>query len=314
VTYDETKLAHVHTKVDGYIEKAYVQATGTRVKAGQPLVEIYSPDLVSTQEEYLQAYRSARRAQAGLQAVQDLLESARRRLELWDISDTQITRLEQTGTVTETMTLNSPFDGVVVFTEAIEGMHVKPAMHLYKIADLSRVWVEADIYEYELPWIEEGQQVVVNQSYVPGKEYVGHVDYIYPYMESKTRTVKVRSIFENRNGELKPGMYVNMEIHSEIDANAVTLPEESIIFSGTRAIAFVSLGDGRFEPRNVELGPLSGDGYYQVYNGVHTGEKVVTSGQFLLDSESKLQEALQKMVARNESGEGSSAVIQEHNH
>jgi Cu(I)/Ag(I) efflux system membrane fusion protein/cobalt-zinc-cadmium efflux system membrane fusion protein len=314
VTFDETRLAHIHTKVDGYIERAYVQATGTRVEAGQPLVEIYSPEMVATQEEYLQAYRNV--SQAGLmsQGSKDLLASARRRLEFWDISAQQISQLEQTGEVSKTLTLNSPFSGVVVLTEAIEGMRVQPGMHLYRIADLSEVWVEADIYEYELPWLEEGQPVSMNLSYNPGVEYTGSVEYIYPYLESKTRTVKVRSVFENNDGMLKPGMYANLSIQSEIDENALAIPEEAVIFSGERAITFVALGGGQFEPRDLQLGALSGDGYYAVQGGVHADEEIVTSGQFLLDSESKLQEALQKMLSRNRSGEEAAASMQGHNH
>jgi len=202
----------------------------------------------------------------------------------------------------------------VVLTEAIEGMRVQPGMHLYRIADLSEVWVEADIYEYELPWLEEAQPVTMNLSYNPGAEYTGSVDYIYPYLDSKTRTVKVRSVFDNDDGMLKPGMYANLSIQSQIEENAVAIPEEAVIFSGERAIAFVALGGGQFEPRDLQLGPLSGDGYYTVQAGVHEGEEIVTSGQFLLDSESKLQEALQKMLSRNRSGEDAAVSMEGHNH
>ena len=314
VTFDETRLAHIHTKVDGYIERAYVQATGTRVEAGEPLVEIYSPEMVATQEEYLQAYRNVSQAGVISQGSKDLLASARRRLEFWDISARQISQLEQTGEVSKTLTLNSPFSGVVVLTEAIEGMRVQPGMHLYRIADLSEVWVEADIYEYELPWLKEGQPVSMDLSYSPGVQYNGSVEYIYPYLESKTRTVKVRSVFDNNDGMLKPGMYANLNIESQIEENAVAIPEEAVIFSGERAIAFIALGEGRFEPRDLQLGALSGDGYYAVQGGIHEGEEIVTSGQFLLDSESKLQEALQKMLSRNRSGEEAAASMQGHNH
>ncbi|MCF7803068.1 MAG: efflux RND transporter periplasmic adaptor subunit [Candidatus Marinimicrobia bacterium] len=304
VVYDETNLAHVHTKVTGYIEETHVQITGERVKKGEPLVEIYSPELVATQEEYLQAYRSAQRSGG---ASGDLLSSARRRLEFWDISEEQINRLEQTGEVRKTMTLYSPFSGVVVFTNAIDGMRVQPGMRMYEIADLSTVWVEAELYEYELPWLEENQQVEMNLSYTPGKTYEGRVDYIYPYLEEKTRTVKVRSVFPNPNGELKPGMYANLRVHSEIGKNVPAIPEESVIWSGERTLVFIALGDGHFAPRDVKLGALSGDGYYEVLSGARAGETVVTSGQFLLDSESKLKEALQKMLSKRESGSSESA-------
>jgi len=306
VTYDQSKLAHVHTKVDGYIEKSYINAVGDQVKKGDPLVEIYSPKLVSTQEEYLQAYRSLQRLAARsatgqeLSQSKELLESARRRLEYWDISDRQINTLEQTGTVTKTMQLNSPFDGIVVDLKAIEGMRVQPGMRLYNIANLNTVWVESDIYEYELPWLKEGQHVAMNLSYVPGQQFNGYVDYIYPFLESKTRTVKVRSVFDNASGELKPGMYANVRIQSSIGDSVTAIPEESVIYSGERTLVFISLGKGRFVPRDVKLGAISGDGYYQVLSGIEPGEIVVTSGQFLLDSESKLKEALQKMIAKRQ--------------
>ncbi len=306
VAYDETKLAHIHTKFDGYIEEAYVAATGQRVKKGEPLVAIYSPELVSTQEEYLQAYRGYQNVQASgneykVTQARDLLASAERRLEFWDISEDQITRLKESGTVTKTMVLRSPFNGVVIEKKAVDGMRMQPGMKLYEIADLSTVWVEADIYEYELPWVKEGQPVEMNLSYMPGKTLEGYVDYIYPYLDDKTRTIKVRSVFANENYALKPGMYSNVRIMSEIGKEVLSIPEESVIWSGERTLIFVSLGDGRFAPRDVKLGALSGDGYYEVLSGTQPGETVVTSGQFLLDSESKLKEALQKMLAKQQS-------------
>ena len=305
VVYDETNLAHVHTKVTGYIEETHVEITGERVEKGEPLVEIYSPELVATQEEYLQAYRSAQRSGG---ASGDLLSSARRRLEFWDISEEQINRLERTGEVRKTMTLYSPFTGVVIFTNAIDGMRVQPGNPLYKIADLSTVWVEAQLYEYEIPWLTENQKVMMHLSYTPGKTYKGRIDYIYPYLEEKTRTVKVRSVFQNPNGELKPGMYANLQLYSEIGRDVPAIPEESVIWSGERTLVFIALGDGHFAPRDVKLGALSGDGYYEVLSGARAGETVVTSGQFLLDSESKLKEALQKMLSKRESGSSKSAV------
>jgi len=304
VTFDETKLTQIHTKVNGYIEKSYVNATGDMVKKGQALVDIYSPDLVATQEEYLQTHRSLQRARTGgdttrISQAQTLLASARRRLEFWDISDQQITRLEETGVVRKNMTLYSPFKGVVIDLTAREGMRVQPGMSLYKIADLSTVWVESDVYEYELPWLKEGQAVTMDLTYLPGKQFQGRVNYVYPYLEPKTRTVKVRSIFANPTGELKPGMYADVRIQAGIGSGGqVAIPEESVIWSGERTLIFLAIGGGRFVSRDVQLGALSGDGYYQVLNGVEPGETVVTSGQFLLDSESKLKEAVQKMLSR----------------
>jgi len=307
VTYDETKMAHLHTKIDGYIEETYVAATGQQVNRGEPLVAIYSPELVSTQEEYLQIYRTNQRAlnngnQSEINRTEDMLASVRRRLEFWDIPDAQIRRLEEEGTVTKTMTLNSPFNGVVIQKTAVDGMRVQPGMKLYEIADLSTVWVEADIYEYELPWIEEGQSVEMQLSYLPGSNLQGYVDYIYPYLNDKTRTVTVRTVFSNEDHTLKPGMYTNVRIQSELDGQPVSIPEESVIWSGERTLLFVSMGDGRYVPRDVRLGALGSGGYYEVLAGVQPGETVVTSGQFMLDSESKLKEAIQKMMARRETG------------
>ncbi|HKJ69139.1 MAG TPA: efflux RND transporter periplasmic adaptor subunit [bacterium] len=312
VTYDETKLAHIHTKFNGYIEETYVAATGQRVRKGEHLVAIYSPELVSTQEEYLQAYRGYQNARASgneykITQTEDLLSSAKRRLEFWDISEDQISRLEESGAVSKTMVLRSPFNGVVIHKNAVDGMRVQPGMKLYEIADLSTVWVEADIYEYELPWVQEGQQVEMNLSYMPGKILEGYVDYIYPYLDDKTRTVKVRVVFANGDQELKPGMYSNVRIESEIGTEVPSIPEESVIWSGERTLIFIALGEGRFVPRDVKLGALSGDGYYEVLSGVQPGETVVTSGQFLLDSESKLKEALQKMLARRQEKSGTAS-------
>ncbi len=306
VTYDQTKLTQINTKVTGYIEKSYINTTGEPVEEGAALVDIYSPDLVATQEEYLQAFHNLQRvkksgASGELEQAQKLLVSSRQRLEFWDISEQQIHQLETTGKVTKTMTLHSPFKGVVIDMNAIEGMRVQPGMTLYKIVDLSTVWVESDVYEYELPWLKQGQPVQMTLSYIPGKELNGHVNYIYPYLEPKTRTIKVRSVFPNNDGTLKPGMYATVKIESKIGDQVVSLPEESVIYSGERTLVFLALGNGRFLSKDVKLGALSGDGFYQVLSGVTPGETVVTSGQFLLDSESKLKEAVQKMLEPNKS-------------
>ena len=312
VSYDETRMAHIHTKYPAYIEETFVSTTGEQVKKGQPLVAVYSPELVSTQEEYLQAYRAQQRN--NLPESQELLESARRRLEFWDISSAQIEQLERTGEVRKTLTLHSPFAGVVVERQAIEGMRIQPGTHLYEIADLSEVWVESDIYEYEIPWIDEGQKVEMTLSYMPGQSFTGYVDYIYPYLNSKTRTIKVRSVFQNESGTLKPGMYANVQIHSKIGDAVPAVPEESVIWSGERTLVFLAQGEGRFLPRDVELGALSGDGYYEVLSGVQPGDTVVTSGQFLLDSESKLREALQKMMSVESGEQGNQNTMSGHQH
>lgn len=293
VDYDETRYTHIHSKVKGWIEHLYVNFTGQRVKKNQALLDIYSPELVSTQEEYLSALSSLTTSNIGSEA---LLRSTRDRLSNWDITSEQIDKLERTGKVSKVMTLYSPFNGVVVEKKALAGMSVVEGMNLYAIADLSKVWVYADIYEFELPWLEEQQEAEMTLTYIPGKKFKGKVAYIYPYLDSKTRTIKVRLEFDNENGELKPGMYANIVIKAAERKNSIVIPKESVIHSGERDIVFISYGKGKFEPREVTLGVSGEGGYYEVLDGLTGNEMVVTSGQFMLDSESSLREAVRKRL------------------
>ena len=293
VDYDETRYTHIHSKVKGWIEHLYVNFTGQRVKKNQALLDIYSPELVSTQEEYLSALSSLTTSSVGSEA---LLRSTRDRLSNWDITSEQIDKLERTGKVSKVMTLYSPFNGIVVEKKALAGMSVVEGMNLYAIADLSKVWVYADIYEFELPWLEEQQEAEMTLTYIPGKKFKGKVAYIYPYLDSKTRTIKVRLEFDNENGELKPGMYANIVIKAAERKNSIVIPKESVIHSGERDIVFISYGKGKFEPREVTLGVSGEGGYYEVLDGLTGNEMVVTSGQFMLDSESSLREAVRKRL------------------
>lgn len=293
VDYDETRYTHIHTKVKGWIEHLYVDFTGQRVKKNQALLDIYSPELVSTQEEYLSALRNANSRNIGSDA---LLRSTRDRLSNWDITSEQIEELERSGKVSKVMTLHSPFNGIVVEKMALEGMNVVEGMNLYAIADLSKVWVYADIYEFELPWLEEQLDAEMTLTYIPGKKFIGKVAYIYPFLDSKTRTIKVRLEFDNENGDLRPGMYANIVIKAAERENAIVIPKESVIHSGERDIVFISYGKGKFEPREVTLGVSGEGGYYEVLEGLTGTELVVTSGQFLLDSESSLREAVRKRL------------------
>jgi len=293
VDYDETRYAHIHTKVKGWIERLYVDFTGQRVKKGQALLEIYSPELVSTQEEYLSALSSLKARNLSSDA---LLRSTRDRLSNWDITSDQIEELERTGKVSKVMTLHSPFNGIVVKKTALQGMNVVEGMNLYAIADLSTVWVYADIYEFELPWLEEQLDAEMTLTYIPGKKFKGKVAYIYPFLDSKTRTIKVRLEFNNENGDLKPGMYANILIKAAEKKNSVVIPKESVIHSGERDIVFISYGKGKFEPREITLGVSGEGGYYEVLDGLTGTELIVTSGQFLLDSESSLREAVRKRL------------------
>ncbi len=302
IDYDETKVFNINTKIEGWAEKLYVDYTGQVVKKGQSLIDIYSPELVNTQEEYLLALKSKESLKSSkfpeiTQGVDALLNSTRKRLKLWDITDEQIETLEKTKETKKTMTIYSPVKGFVLDKNVLEGGYVKSQNPIYKIADISNIWVYADIYEYELPWIKIGQTAKMTLSYYPGKTFSGRITYIYPYLEKNTRTVKVRLEFSNPDWTLKPDMYANIEIESEIAKDGIAVPTEAIIRSGVRNIVVVDLGEGRFEPRNIELG-AEADGYYQVLNGLHEGERIVTSSQFLIDSESKLKEAINKMLSK----------------
>ena len=310
VDYNESKVAHIHTKFTGWIERTYVNTTGQRVKKGAALLEIYSPQLVTAQEEYLDAWNNINRlkesSRGGARAnLTSIMASAKRRLEYFDVSTAQIERLTRTGEVKKTLVVTSPFKGIVVEKHALDGMEVKSGMNLYTIADLSEIWVYADIYEYEVPWVREGQTVRMTLSYDPGRVYTGTVQYVYPYLEEKTRTIKVRSVFANPNLDLKPGMYANVEIETSPLEGVIAVPQEAVLFSGERNLVFISLGAGRFAPRDVTIGIESGDGFYEVKEGLSEGEIVVTSGQFLLDSESKLQESIAKLLQIRNPGQAS---------
>jgi RND family efflux transporter MFP subunit len=299
VAYDERRIGTVNAKVGGWIEKLYVNTTGEEVRKGAPLVEIYSPDLVSAQQEYLIARRHLEQVQNSPfpevgKSAQDLLESARKRLAYWDISDDQIADLERTGEARKTLVLKSPFDGVVVGKAAFDGTRVMAGMELFRIADLSRVWVQGDIYEYELPWIKIGIPAQVTLDYLPGRTFRGRVAYLYPYLEGKTRTATIRVELANPGRLLKPDMYAHVELTPMVGKKTVLVPSEAVIRTGVRNVVFLSRGEGRFEPREIELGLEGEDGTVQVLSGLSGDELVVVSAQFLLDSESSIREALKK--------------------
>ena len=299
VDYDETGMTDVNTKVTGWVEELYVDFTGQEVKKGQPLLEIYSPELVAAQEEYLTALDYVRRLEEGasaeaLDGAKALMGAARQRLMYWDIAEAQIADLERTREAKRTMTIHSPQEGVVVHRAVYDGAHIKAGEHLYRIADLSRVWVYADIYEYELPWIRKGQPAEVMLTYTPGQVFEGVVTYVYPFLESKTRTAKIRMIFENPGFELKPEMFATVKIRSEVAKDAVVVPVQAVIRSGERSVVILDLGEGRFAPREVKLGVEAND-VYEVTEGLRGGERIAVSAQFLIDSESSLKAALGTM-------------------
>src|SRR3989338_6844926 len=300
IDYDERKVTHIHTKIQGWVEKLYIDFTGKEVNEGDMLLEVYSPELVSAQEEYLLALEYAKslknsKVEGVAKGAESLLESARKRLQLFDVAEHQIKELEETKKHKKTLHIHSPVHGIVVQKNLLQGMFITPEMHLYVITDISKIWVYADIYEYEVPWVKIGQETEMTLTSIPGKVFRGVVTYIYPYLQAETRTVKVRMEFDNPNWELKPDMYANVKLESKIAESAILVPAEAVIRSGVRDIIIVSKGEGVFEPRDVKVGVDTGDGHLQILEGVKAGEDVVTSAQFLIDSESKLGEAVEKM-------------------
>jgi Cu(I)/Ag(I) efflux system membrane fusion protein/cobalt-zinc-cadmium efflux system membrane fusion protein len=301
VTYEESRQYSINSKIDGWIERLHVNQTGQMVRKGQPLLEIYSPELVAAQQEYLLSLGYARRLAESpfpeiAEGARRLVEAARTRLAYWDISEKQIRVLEQTGQLRKTLTLYSPYHGVVTEKKTFEGMRVMAGEELLQISDISRVWVNADIYEYELPWIKVGQTASVEIPFAVGKLLKGKITYIYPYLENETRTVKARIEFPNPGLELKPDMYANVRIETQAVEGALAIPGNAVLNSGKGQTVFVARGEGRFDPRVVQTGVTDEEGYVQILAGLNDGETVVTSAQFMLDSESKLREAIQKML------------------
>jgi len=305
VEFDEKRIVTISPKIGGWIEELYVDFTGRFVRQGEPLLTIYSPELVSTQEEYLFALRAKKDFAkspfpevAGSGAA--LAEAAKRRLKLWDISDEQIRTLEESGQPTKTLTLYAPYSGFVLEKMAYKGMNVMPGMALFKLADLSVVWLIADVYEYELPFVRLGQQAAVQLASFPGETFVGKAVYIYPTLNGETRTARVRFEFPNPKGKLKPEMYGNVEIKIRL-GQKLTVPEGAIIDTGVRQVAIIDKGNGYFEPREVKVGSKVDDSY-EVISGLKAGERVVTSAAFLVDSESRLKEAMAGMAGMEHSG------------
>ena len=295
---DETRIAHVHVKINGFIDQIFVDYVGQLVKKGQPLFTLYSPDLVSTQEEYLIAKRGERSLGSSpfpeiSQGSQSLLRSTGERLKLWDISDEQIKKLDATGEVSRTLTFYSPIDGFVMDRKAFPQTSVTPDTELYTVSDLSSVWVNADIFEYEVPFVKIGQHANMQLSYYPGKTWDGHVSYIYPTVDPTTRTVKVRMEFPNPEFKLKPQMFADIELKISY-GNQIVVPQEAVLDSGKEQRVFIAKGDGYFEPRHITIGAKL-DGKVVVLSGLKAGETVVSSGNFLIDSESRLKGDMSSM-------------------
>lgn len=293
VTFDETRFEDVTVKYAGYIGRLYVEATGAPVRRGQTLFTLYSPELYAAQQEYLAALESQRAAQstAAPDRADYLVRAARQKLRLWDLSDAQVREIERTGKPVEQIAVPSPASGYVVEKDVVEGAAVQPGMRLYRLAGLDRVWVEAEVYESELPKVRTGQPAVVTLSYLPGEELRGRVSLIHPQIDPASRTGKVRLSIPNRIGPsgptLKPDMYADVVLQAQ-PRDALMVPEEAVLYTGPRRIVFVDLGDGRYEPREVRLGAKN-EGSFEVLAGLRAGDVVVTSGNFLLDAEARLQ-------------------------
>jgi RND family efflux transporter MFP subunit len=298
VTTDESRIAHVHVKVNGFIDKVFVDYVGQLVKKGEPLFTLYSADLVATQNEYLIAKRGEKTLGGSpfaevAQGSQSLLRSARERLKLWDISEEQIAKLDETGEVQRTLTFYSPINGFVTDRKVFANTSVNPDTELYTVADLSSVWVNADVYEYEVPFVKVGQRAEMRLSYYPGKTWSGRVSFIYPTVDPATHTVKVRVEFANSKFELKPQMFADVQLKVNY-GNQVMVPQEAVLDSGKEQTVFVAHEGGYFEPRRITTGAKL-DGKVVVLSGLKTGETVVTSGNFLVDSESRLKSSMDGM-------------------
>jgi Cu(I)/Ag(I) efflux system membrane fusion protein len=287
----EPNLAEITAKIDGFVEQLFVDATGASVRRGQPLLTLYSPMLVAAQEELL----AARRLAAAVDSTdaeawrngQTLLEAARRRLAYWDISPEQIGRLERTGEVTKTLTLNAPVDGIVLEKMVVAGQSVMAGMKLYRIADLRTVWIEGAVFEQDAALVRVGAPVRAEVSAYPGQSFTGRVSFISPTLDEQGRTVRVRLALANPGGRLKPGMFATLFFEAVIGGDVVQVPAEAVVQTGERNLVFVVGAGGALEPREIVLGPRAG-GQFQVLSGLTGGERIVASANFLVDAESRL--------------------------
>jgi len=291
VAEDEGRVRAVNAKFSGYIEKLYVDRTGQPVRAGQSLLSVYSPDLVATEREFLLALENARRLSGSSSSetasdARALVEATRQRLRLWDIPSAEIDRIEKTGQVSKDLALVSPASGVVLKKDALPGMAITAGMPLYTIADLSTVWVLADVYQSEMAAVSAGNSAQVSASFLPGETFAGRLDFIYPTLSEETRTVKVRVVLPNPKGLLKPGMYVRVSLSGK-GREALSVPRSALIPTGERQIVFVEQSPGVFAPREVKTG-VQGKDVVEILSGLSAGETVVTSANFLIDSESRI--------------------------
>lgn len=300
LAYDETRVAQIHTKISGWVEKVYVDYIGKDVRRDEPLLTVYSPELVSTQTEYLLALKNKAQLEASpisatRAAAESLLAAARDRLKLWDIPEEHIKELEQSGKVRRTLMLHSPFNGIVLERNAFPGQYVTPEMTTFKIADLSTIWAFGAVFEYELPLIKLGQEAEVEFPYGQAKRQLkGRITFIAPEIDPQTRRVRIRAEFPNPGQTLKPETYVTMVLRSE-GGRRLSIPKEAVIDNGEKRYALVAHPNGYFAPKEIQVGPPSDD-FYPLLSGLKEGDTVVSSAQFLIDSETNLQAAMQSMI------------------
>ena len=305
LTYDDSQLFSVNTKYAGWIEKAYVHYLGESVEKGQKLFEIYSPQLLTTQKEYLQALDYAERLSQSTYPniaarARSLVDSARQRLRFWDITKAQILELEQSRQPLRTLTVFSPVSGLLFekIDQAVEGLHVRPGMNIYKIVNLSTIWLEAEVFEHQIPRLRVGQQALVEVPSQPGRQYRATVQFISPFFNNQTHTLRISMKIANPDQALKADMYAHVNFSIPSGRDLLAVPEEAVIHSGKRNIVVLDRGNGTFQVKEVILG-VTGNGLWEVKKGLNGGERVVVSSQFLIDSESRLREAIHKMVSNN---------------
>ncbi|MCK4865469.1 MAG: efflux RND transporter periplasmic adaptor subunit [Gammaproteobacteria bacterium] len=290
VDFDENKISHIHLRTKGWIEKLLIKSEGERVKKGQLLFEVYSPELVNAQEEYLQALRSGHKG---------LSSASRERLEALGISSEQIKYLNKKRRASQFVKIFAKQDGIVAKLNVREGMFVMPQKEVMSLADLSSIWILAEVFESQADWVKAGQSAEVKLSYLPGREWEGEVEYIYPSLDPKTRTLKVRLRFDNEDEALKPNMFADVTIYGGAKREVVIIPREALIRTGNDTRVIVSIGEGRFQPRDVTAGIESGE-FIEIINGINVGDKIVTSGQFLIDSEASLKASIARMSSSND--------------
>ena len=306
IAYDETRVAEIHTKIAGWVERVSVDFVGKQVRRGQPLFTIYSPDLVATQREYLLALKAERQLSGSALAetregARALLAATRERLRLWDVSDAQVDELARTGEPRRTLTVYSPFTGIVLERSAFPGMYIAPETATFKVADLSTLWVIGQVFEYELGMIKMGQTAEIEFPYgQTTRRLSGRITFIYPEIDPQTRRAKVRIEFRNPGLEFKPESFVTVLITSS-GSHQLAIPQEAVIDTGTEQYALIALPDGYFEPRPIKVGPAVNQ-FYPVLSGLDHGDRVVTSAQFLIDSETNLQAAMQSMAGHGHGG------------